>query len=370
MKIMNIVFLCGARDFHAIDWYKSANKSSKYEVSILTDLIEAEGFVRLINKDDKVHRLLIIDRYLFTTQSNLGNIWRNFVKILVFPIQVYLLRRFSRKFPSTVFHAHSMYYLFLGYVAGVKYVGSPQGSDILIKPYRSKIYRYFTIKSLKAALFVIVDSISMQDKTIELSGIKPYIIQNGIDISAIKELRLKLSDNIKRNQVVSLRGFTELYRIDEILKSRNSSKVKSDIPIIFIYPFYEHKYMDETSSLILDTDKILGRLNRESLYQQLFNSYLVISIPKSDSSPRSVYEAIFCGCVVAITYNPYYDTLPDCMKSRIILVDILDSDWLVKANKKALEISAIEYYPSSEALMEFDQLQSYLKIEKIIDNLN
>ena len=48
-----LVFLCGARDFHAMDWYKSAKEllPSK-DIYILTDLIKGEGFRKLINKNE------------------------------------------------------------------------------------------------------------------------------------------------------------------------------------------------------------------------------------------------------------------------------------------------------------------------------
>jgi len=86
-----LIFLCGARDFHAMDWYKSAKESiTSMDIIILTDLIEGEGFSKLISEKDNVAKLLILDKVLFRNQSRLGNIWRNMLKLLVLPIQVYL----------------------------------------------------------------------------------------------------------------------------------------------------------------------------------------------------------------------------------------------------------------------------------------
>ena len=59
---IQIVFLCGARDFHAFDWYKSALKANIQPIPIiLTDLIAGEGFKRLVDSDDTVLKLLILD---------------------------------------------------------------------------------------------------------------------------------------------------------------------------------------------------------------------------------------------------------------------------------------------------------------------
>ena len=139
----NLIFLCGARDFHAMDWYRrSLEKLENINIFILTDLIEGENYKCLIKENDIVFKLLILDNFLLRDQSNLANYWRRFIKILVFPIQVYLIKKFSRKYPKSIFYAHGMYYIWLAKFSGIKYVGRPQGGDINIKPFKSRIYRY------------------------------------------------------------------------------------------------------------------------------------------------------------------------------------------------------------------------------------
>ena len=60
-----IVFLCGARDFHAIDWYRSAKSSIIcHDVVILTDLISGEGYKKLVNDNDIIFKLVILDSLL------------------------------------------------------------------------------------------------------------------------------------------------------------------------------------------------------------------------------------------------------------------------------------------------------------------
>ena len=103
------------------------------------------------------------------------------------------------------------------------------------------------------------------------------------------------------------------------------------------------------------------------MYELLGQTKLVISIPESDSSPRSVYESIFCGCAVAITYQPYYDVLPIDMKSRIILIDLQDETWFDKAIEFANKTILIPYTPSKEALDNFDQKKSFNKILDLIN---
>lgn len=366
--IKQLVFLCGARDFHAMDWYKSAKElMPDKEVFILTDLIAGEGFKKLINENDIVFNLIILDRFLLNTQSKIGNIWRNFIKLLVFPFQVVLIKRFSKKYPHAIFHAHSMYYLFLAWAAKISYVGTPQGSDVLIKPYKSVLYKYFSVKSLKAAKAITVDSVKMKEKIFELSGVNAQIIQNGIDLDSIKHFLSSQSEvSLNRSSLLSIRGFAPLYRIKELVLNRNSSM--PNLPITFIYPFYENEYKKEVNLLLNSEDQDMGRVDRSVMYKILATTKLVFSIPFSDSSPRSVYEAIFCGSAVAITYHPYYDNLPDCMKNRIILVDLNDKNWFEKSVNKANQIVNTPYFPSEEAVNLFDQKKSFIKLEKLFFN--
>lgn len=364
-----LVFLCGARDFHAMDWYKSSKElMPDADCCVVTDLIAGEGFKKIIDENDKVYKLLILDFFLFRGQSSLGDKWRNILKLLVLPLQVILLKRFAKKNPNAIYHAHSMYYLVLARAAKVNYVGTPQGSDILVKPYRSKFYKHFTVYGLKMAKHITVDSKKMQEGVYNLSKRNAYIIQNGIDVTSIEDYKRSFnSDEQKTSQrsgILSMRGFTELYRIKDILQARSQMVYKCSIT--FIYPFYENLYKTECNALIQLNDLDLGRVERNKMYELFSKAELVISIPSSDSSPRSVYEAIFCGSPVAISYNSYYESLPDCMKPRIIIVNTLDKNWFADALQKAAIINKINYVPSRSAMEIFDQKESFQKLQKLL----
>ena len=366
----SLVFLCGARDFHAMDWYRRAKELlPDVDICILTDLIAGEGFKKLVDHTDKVFTLVIIDRLLLTRQTRFGNIWRNLVKLLVFPIQVALVRRFASRNPGAIYYAHAMYYLFLGMAAGIPYVGRPQGSDVLIKPYRSRLFRYFAVKSLAAAKAVIVDSEKMRNTILDFcdAPVNVHVIRNGIDLKPIDAATSRVKEGTaERTAIMSVRGYTPLYRIREMVASRNASTKYSRTPITFIYPFYEDAYRKAVSSLLLAEDSDLGRVDKAQMYELMSDVRLVISIPVSDSSPRSVFEAVFCGCAVAITPQPYYDELPDCMKARIIVVDLEQADWFDRALERAVEITRTPYRPSQRALKAFDQDNTFREMQALL----
>jgi len=350
----SIVIIGGARDYHVMDWYRTIKLLERdRDVRILTDLIGGEGFEVILKPGDVVDKLFIIDKFLFSSQSKYGDIWRNFFKLLVLPIQVLLLRRYLRQNPNSVFHAQPMYYMFLCSIAKVDFIGTPQGSEVLVRPVRSKLYRTFARKALQSAKCVTVDSQSMRKGIFNLSGVNAIVIQNGINLDEILEYRpLKNA----RTKVCSIRGVTPLYRINEIISARNAGKER--VPINFIYPFYEKKYRENVEFNMLKEDNNLGRLDKADMYELLSSSMLVISIPKSDSSPRSVYESIFLGAGVAVTYNSWIDALPSCMRERVFIVDLDDVNWFDKAMLYAIKTTKTVYKPSNEAIEMFNQTKT------------
>lgn len=353
-ELKKIFFVGGARDYHAFDWYRTVkNICDNREVIFITDLLSSEGYEKLVSEDDDIIELFNIDRFLLVKQSKYGNIWRNVVKLCFFPLQAWRLKKVSTKYPGSVFHAHTMYYMFLCWIARIHYIGTTQGSEILIRPEKSRLYKYFVIKSLMGAEHIIIDSVNMQNRIFQLCRKESTIIQNGIDVGAIAHV---VGNSYKRKKIVSVRGLTTLYRIDAIIEARDRSLQK---PCLYlIYPFSEDGYKDKVSKKLQIGDFDIGRLSRDKMYELLVSAKLVISIPMSDSSPRSVYESIFCGCCVAVTYNPWIDVLPECMKARLIVVNLEDELWLDKAIEYANLITKESYKPSEVALNMFDQRKS------------
>lgn len=358
--LQTIVIVGGARDFHAMDWYRAVRRvCPDREVIFVTDLFGGEGYTDLSRPGDKIYSLIVIDKFLFPGQSRYSNLWRNFVKLILLPLQAARLRRILDKFPRRIVHAHPMYYMALSLMAGVEYVGTPQGDEVLIRPGRSRIYKYFSAKVLKGAKAVIVDSFQMKDGVKAIAGIDAHVFQNGINVDEIVQHRTLN----KRERVVSIRGMEDLYRITEIVEVRN--KTAKSTPLSFIYPFADTAYLSGLRPLLGPRDDDLGRLQKQAMYGLLSESLLVISIPRSDSSPRSVYESIFAGACVAVTYNTWIDVLPPCMKSRIFVVDLADSQWLNQAISYARKIIETQFIASEEALEIYSENRS---IGKVIDN--
>ena len=357
-----IIIFGGARDFHAVDWYRVIKLLLKdNEVRFLTDNIAGEGMPNLLNKYENFDKLFIIDPFLLKSQSLFCNLWRNFLKLILIPFQVLKLRLYLKSIPNPIVHAHPMYYMLLCSLAGADYIGTPQGSELLLRCKRSFFYRLISKTVLLGAKCVTVDSHQMADAVKLYSGRKALLVQNGIDTTLIEKYRSK---SCKRNLITSIRGVTHLYRIKEILKTRNQKN--PDISINFVYPFHDDVYLSNMKNYSINLDIFFGRLEKQKYYKLLSETMLVISIPKSDSSPRSVYEAIFIGCFVATTYNKWIDTLTPSMKKRVLIVDLSNPNWLNESIKTAKKNIHIRYIPDKESVQQYDQFKSLSRVTDIL----
>jgi hypothetical protein len=152
---------------------------------------------------------------------------------------------------------------------------------------------------------------------------------------------------------VSIRSIRSLYRVLDIAAARN--RLDHEIGIDFFYPTCEEEYGRQVAQVTRDCDRHHGMARRDELYKHLAASLLVVSIPASDSSPRSVYEAIFCGAIVAVSPSGYYDELPESMRRRVVLVDLADAMWLSKALDVAKRCATSPFEPCEHALAYCDE---------------
>jgi glycosyltransferase involved in cell wall biosynthesis len=357
MSAETFVFLGSARCFHTIDWYDSAEITLGYAPYFIADQINGEGFPCLVKDQSKILPLLKLDKILFRSQSRFSHQWRNILKILVVPLQIIILRWYNYRLNGPVFFAHSTYYAFLAHFAGIKYISTPQGSEVLVRPDRSKVYRWFAKIAHKSAELVTVDSAAMGKKLMLLFNQKSIIIQNGIDMKCIRSLVRK--EEKPKKFILSLRGMQENYQIIKLLDERNSFSQKLNLN--FCFPFHDEDYLVKAKTQLLPSDVLHGRLSKIELYELLRQTKIVISIPKSDSSPRSVYEAIFFGCIVIAINNDYIRSLPEMMRERIVITDC-QPGWLSLAVKEAELRLSNKFEPKECVVNLFDQEYSIKRV--------
>lgn len=332
----------------------------------ITDNLAKEGFEQLVKHEVKLRKLFIIDKFLPDRLSRFGSLVRNLVKAILLPLQILLLRRTIRGLINPFIFAHSTYYAFLASFTPIPYSATPQGSEVLVRPQKSLLYRLFLLRSVKKAKFVTVDSTAMRDVLCRMISTEVLIIQNGIDLSAIRRTAYDNSTT-KENNLLSVRGIAENYQIHELVIERN--REFSTLSIDFVYPFCEEVYYKQILDIISKNDKLMGKLGRHDLYKKMREARVVVSIPKSDSSPRSVYEALACGAVVITTYHSFIDSIPSELSDRIVLVDPSERGWLKQALIIVDRLSKTPFKYSEDLFSSFNQIESMRKKLSIVSSI-
>ena len=129
------------------------------------------------------------------SQSNFANIWRNILKILLLPLNSFLFLLICLYINPKIIHAHPLYYGLICKFINKKYIVTPQGSEILVRAKNNYIYRFFAGMILKGAKTITTDSFLMKESINNLYKLNAYVIQNGIDTKAPKNVAKKVIEN-------------------------------------------------------------------------------------------------------------------------------------------------------------------------------
>ena len=283
-----------------------------------------------------------------------------------------------------VVHAHNLYY---GYVASflkakIPIIFTPMGSDIIIHAQNNFIYRYMARRAFRNAAVVTGDSLLKQKRGYQVGAKteRNYIIQNGVDSSIFypKDNALKKEFHVGENEFLffSPRAITPLYNIDIILDSLHTLKEANlRFKCMFSFAFggeYYSELKHKVITLGLEDHIIwLGYIKYEDMQLYYNASDLIISVPSSDSSPKSVYEAMFCGKPVIISDLEWSYELLDELEcvcrvdvrnagqlSNSIIRLISDSRFSEQITKNSLQIAHKNFdYEVNMAQMEYIMLE-------------
>lgn len=289
-----------------------------------------------------------------------------------------------------IVHAHNLYQ---GFIASFIYenipvVFTPMGSDVIIHAQKNFIYKYMAKKAFKRADIVTNDSEILRERGYLVGAKKDnsFIIQNGVDgkIFYPKGNNIKEKYNIEDNEILlfSPRGLDKIYNIDLILHSvallkRLGCKIKCMIS----YGFGEEN-LANLKNIIKEeniTENIIwiGSLEYDDMPTYYNAADIVISIPSSDSSPKSVYEAMFCQkSVIVSDLDWVYEKLDN--ENCILKVDlnsisiaegvtslINDIDLRSSLAKNARKVST-KYYDYESNMKKMEQLMLDLLKTKAI----
>ena len=374
---MNILFIGSRSDWHVDLWAKYFTKNNQvYLFSDKEDYLLNQAYqnITIIESEGLFGRIL----NLFKFESHK---WHQFNKLVSVNIYARKLDAIIEKYNIDIVHAHSLYY---GYLAsfikeGTPVVFTPMGSDIILHAQNSRVYQYMAFSAFKRANIVTGDSLLLQKQGYKVGAKSSnnYVIQNGVD-SAIfcqKSNNLRRYYSVSDDEVLifSPRAITPLYNIDIILEAiygliNTGYKLKCMLSFAFGDEYSEQLRRQARDLGIEDNILWLGYLSYEDMAKHYNAADIVVSIPSSDSSPKSVYEAMFCKKPVVVSDLQWsYELLDgDC----IVRVGVRDSEQLIVAINKIITNTEYAQNLASNALLiarkNFDYKNNMKKMENIM----
>lgn len=375
---MNILYIASSSDFHIDLWVKHFTKDN--DVFLFSD------------KEDYLRDQAYDDVKIFLSEGYLGKVL-NYIRSdrhMLFQLNKLISTKYFaaeveeiiESYDIDIVHAHSLYYGYLAsYIkSNVPIVFTPMGSDVIIHAQKNKIYNMMAKRAFKFADVITGDSLVKQKSGFKLGAPKKrnYIVQNGVDSKVFypKKNDLKGLYNVANDEILifSPRAITPLYNIDVIIKSLSELIRKGyKLKCMFSFAFgdkYEGQLKDLIKRLKIEKNIIwLGYLTYEAMADHYNASDIVVSIPSSDSSPKSVYEAMFCAKPIVVSdleWSYEYAEHSECM----LRVTVGDSDELSRALERIINDEGLAEDLSSNALScahkYFDYENNMKEMEKIM----
>lgn len=230
--------------------------------------------------------------------------------------QAVWVRRVVRRFRPDVVHANWLPFAADAALAGVRpLVASAWGSDVYLADRLHDLANRFTVRR---ADLLLADSGPLAARLVEL-GARPErvsVINWGVDTSMFRpaasvseraELRrsLGLDDG---PVIISPRGAAALYNPEVVLDAfRRVLNAVPDAQLIFKH---QSDFPPDISSLITTPRvHVVGRVDYDDLPNYFRAADVCISIAQTDSSPRSVWEAMSAGCACVLSDLPWVHDL-------------------------------------------------------------
>lgn len=204
------------------------------------------------------------------------------------------------------------------------------GSDILTMPKKGWAYKAMLKYILKRSQAYNAGSPYLLEQMQKYCPKHSEILLANLGINPIQPIE-------KENIVFSNRLHSPLYRIDEVIKAFANFVSKpefADWQLVIAATGKEKEFQQLSQSLgIEDKVKFVGWLSQKENAEYYAKSKIYISLPKSDSFPISLMEAMSGECIPVISDLPAYKGIMKKGENALILSDeeIAKADYLEQA---------------------------------------
>jgi glycosyltransferase involved in cell wall biosynthesis len=235
------------------------------------------------------------------------------------------LRKLIQEFRPDVVHAHWMPFVTLAALAGARpLVASAWGSDV----YDGGLRRRLSIRlALRRTAVAMSDSDDLTNRLRALGprSLRTMVLNWGVDLATIRppsegeRLALKERFGLKPGHVIlSPRGLKDVYNPDLVLAAYKNVRTKAPNAQLVI----KHTTADELVDPSLRDEpgvRVIGRLREEEMTDLFRAADVTVSVPRSDSSPRSVWEAMASGSAVVVSDLPWvHELIRDGQEATVV----------------------------------------------------
>jgi glycosyltransferase involved in cell wall biosynthesis len=210
--------------------------------------------------------------------------------------------------PDIVHALYATSYGITGALCGFKpYVITALGSDLLLSPQNSKVYRFLLKYAFSKAQFITVmsDQMKIEAEKLNVPESKVMTLPFGIDPQLFNAKQRKLDTS--KFVVTSTRNFETVYNIPHLLKA--IALVKKGIPNIHLNLIGAGSLKSEIKSLVneLELNEIVtffGKIPQVEIVKVLNQSNVFVSVSLSDGNNISLNEAMACEALCIATDIP------------------------------------------------------------------
>jgi len=287
---MKICFLGNAESVHTQRWVRCF-AAKGHDIHLLSFSYEPI-------EDVSVHKIPKITRF----------------RVIAFPFRVYQIRKIIGRIHPAILHVHTVsplgiYGAFLGFHPLVL---TAWGSDVLIGPKQSKLFKYVVEYALKKADCVTCDAEHMIGVLTEL-GVNPEKINPIYFGTDTRKFSPEQRSNTPKEElgilhspvIISLRSLEPIYDVESLIKA--VPLVLNEIPSTTFIIAGDGSQKAELKGLaeslgISDSIRFVGFIPNDELPQYLASSDVYVSTSLSDAGlAASTAEAMACGLPVIVT---------------------------------------------------------------------
>lgn len=278
---------------HTLKWIKGLNYY--FDIYLISFNGIADDILSIINKDR-----------IFDLKTKISVVGNNISVVKLLPKVIKIINKINPEFINA--HYITSYGTIGVFAKGfsknnAKLILSAWGSDILVTPFKNKLYYYLTKFVLSKSDFITSDSKYMADFILKIKTCKNLLIfPFGID--KMPDVKKEEKDY---NYFFSNRALEPNYNIKLIIDIFKKLYIKnSNLKLIIANNGTERNYLEKyvIDNKLTKAVKFVGYLSTEEmdLYYRKCGYYF--TLPTSDSTSVSLLEAMAYGCIPIVSNIP------------------------------------------------------------------